>query len=114
LFYYPAVCSSAALLIAAVGACSSGLPAIDPATSYQCADGKSFDVIRTGEVAIVQLGDRTYNLQAGSGSLGKRYSNRLATLIIDGEFAALVTDNETELRSCRAQQLTTRKPAADK
>jgi hypothetical protein len=93
---------SAALLIAAATACSLDAPASsDPAQRYLCAGGRTFDIIRSGEVAIVRLGERTYNLHAKRGSLGERYTDRRATLIIDGDFAAFVANDETQLSDCR-------------
>lgn len=93
---------SAALLIVAAAACSSGAPAgSDPAQHYQCSGGRTFDVIRSGQVAIVRLGERTYNLQAKPGSLGERYTDGRATLIIDGDFAAFVANDEMQLSRCR-------------
>jgi hypothetical protein len=93
---------SAALLIAAATACSSGASGgSDPAQHYRCAGGRTFDVIRSGQIAIVRLGERIYNLQAKPGSVGERYTDRQATLIIDGDFAAFVANDETQLSECR-------------
>ena len=93
---------SAALLIAAATACSSNASGgSDPAQRYQCAGGRTFDVIRSGQIAIVRLGERIYNLQAKPGSIGERYTDRHATLIIDGDFAAFVATDEMQPSDCR-------------
>ena len=93
---------SAAMLITAIAACSSGAPsASDPEQRYQCAGGRTFDVTRNDEVAIVRLSEQIYNLQANPGGPGERYIDRQAALIIDGDFAFFVTDDETNLSDCR-------------
>ena len=86
----------------AVGNCSAAKAA--PGTQvarYKCAEDRSFTVDRNDRLAIVSYADENYLLTRKPSSLGLRYSSDVATLIIDHDFAAFVTDSTINLRDCR-------------
>jgi len=84
-----------------LAACSGASADVDPAQRYVCAGGRGFDVIRSAQGAIVSLNGRTYNLEAKPSSLGQRYASAEATLIVDAEFAAFVTNKDMSLTKCQ-------------
>jgi hypothetical protein len=90
------------LAIACLVGCTSATSGAE--SSFQrfvCAGGESFGLNLTSRAATVQFGASTYNLQKKPSSLGERYTDRRATLIIDNNFAAFVTDDNMSLRDCR-------------
>jgi hypothetical protein len=53
---------------------------------------------------IVRVGEIIFNkLQARPGSVGQRFTDGEATLIIDGDMAVLVAGDDLVLRDCRAE-----------
>ena len=68
---------------------------------YRCAEDRSFTVDRDDRSAVVTYADEKYPLTRKPSSLGLRYSSDVATLIIDHDFAAFVTDTTINLRECR-------------
>lgn len=75
-----------------------------PHTSFACLDGIGFDVEQSdgGKTAIVRTGSQDFTLKKNPSALGERYSSSEATLIIDGDFAAFVTDRRSDFRQCRS------------
>jgi hypothetical protein len=91
----------AGCVIAGVTACSPNRePPNDPAHRFICADEQSLDIIRTKELAIVKLGERIFNLQARKASIGERYTDGDATLIIDESTAVFVSGDGGEALNC--------------
>jgi hypothetical protein len=53
---------------------------------------------------IVRVGEVIFNqLQAKPGSVGQRYTDGEATLIIDGDMAVFVAGDDLVLRNCSAE-----------
>ena len=73
-------------------------------TAFQCSAGLSFQVQihDGGRVAAVRTSTREFVLSKKATSIGVRFSSREATLIIDGNFAAFVADEEREYSHCEA------------
>jgi hypothetical protein len=93
------------ILLAGLAACSNARdPSHDPATSYLCADDQRLDIIQTEDLAIVRIGERIFNLQSRPGSVGARYADGSATLIIDQGIAVFVYDDGEQRLSCRLDQ----------
>lgn len=89
------------LVLAVVAACAPQPGAAeDPAKRYICADGQPLDIIRTKDLAIVKLGERIFNLDVKPSSIGQRYTNSKATLIVDGSSAVFVTRDGEEAINC--------------
>lgn len=87
-----------------IGACSNGMAANAPLlTTYRCVDGRTFTVQRGEETAEVGYFNERYRLPRRPSRLGIRYATEDATLIIDGDFAAFVTEHVVDLESCTAQ-----------
>jgi hypothetical protein len=88
-------------VIAGATACSpSREPPQDPGQRFICADEQPLDIIRTQELAIVKLGERIFNLNARKASVGERYTDGDATLIIDGLTAVFVSSDGREALNC--------------
>lgn len=86
----------------AVGSCSAAkATAGTHVTRYRCAENRSFTVDRDDRSAVVTYANENYLLARKPSSLGLRYSSDVATLIIDDDFAAFVTDTTINLRECR-------------
>jgi hypothetical protein len=75
-------------------------PPKDPGQRFICADGQPLDVIQTKEVAIVKLGERIFNLHARKASVGERYTDGDATLIMDDGRAVFASGDGREALSC--------------
>jgi hypothetical protein len=71
-------------------------------TTFYCSDNRSF-VVERGEnsAAVFYLGVR-YDLSRSSSSIGERYANRGATLIIDADLAAFATSKVIDLDYCQS------------
>jgi len=90
------------LAIAGLAGCTSApSEARNSLERFVCAGGESFALHRDARAATVEFGGSVYHLPKKPGSLGERYADRRATLIIDDRFAAFVTDEQTSLRDCR-------------
>jgi hypothetical protein len=70
------------------------------AATYDCANGKSFSVVRSRQLATVEIDSETYELSRRSSSMGVRYSSPQASLIIDGDFAVFASEKIIDLRLC--------------
>ena len=93
--------SFTALFIAGVTACSpEGSAPQDPGKRYLCDNGHALDIIRSTDLAVVRVGERIFNLHSKPGSLGQRYTDGEATLIIDGGSAVFASAEGLDLRSC--------------
>lgn len=91
-----------ALLGSACSATSrSGVPA---STTFRCADGRSFLVERDARTATVIFSGISYRLPRRASSIGLRYGSGEAALMIDGDFAAFVTELVPDLNDCRRSQ----------
>ena len=69
------------------------------AVAYQCLDDSRFMLIAAPELAIVRFPDREYRLPRRSSALAVKYATRTATLYLDGDFAAFIT-NDRPLPGC--------------
>lgn len=68
---------------------------------YRCQDGTTFKVALSGETAEVSFSpSERYRLIEKRSSLGDRFVSPGATLIIDGRFAAFVTNRRFNLHNC--------------
>jgi hypothetical protein len=88
-----------ALLFTACSAASEP-PAYLTAT-FICADNRSFTVARNAEVATVFFDGAQYRLARRASSIGIKYASSDASLIVDGDFAAFVTEAVPDLDDCR-------------
>jgi hypothetical protein len=104
-FFYSHVPAITALLFASATACSADRDwPRDDRKRYLCSDGQMFDIVRSKNAMIVRVGEVIFNnLQARPGSIGQRYTDGEATLIIDGNEAVFVDGHDLMLRSCVAQ-----------
>ncbi len=79
----------------------SGVAGPQATTSiYRCDDGRWFSVNRDANTASIRYADERYSLSRRPSSLGVKYSSAEATLIIDGRFAAFVTETVVDLDRC--------------
>jgi membrane-bound inhibitor of C-type lysozyme len=93
------------LVVILAGGCSA--PSVAEAKRpliYRCADGRTFTVDQQQRSAEVTYYDEHFRLPRRSSGVGVRYATQDATLIIDGDMAAFVTENIVDLQSCRALQ----------
>jgi hypothetical protein len=82
-------------------ACSAtGLSAARGSATFRCADGRSFLVERDARTATVLFSDMRYQLPRRHSSIGLRYDSGEAALMIDGDFAAFVTETVPDLHDC--------------
>jgi hypothetical protein len=91
--------------LAGATACSSEPRAAqDTRKRYLCEAEQSLDVVRSKDIVIVRVGERIFNkLRAKQGSLGERFTDGEATLILDGDSAVFVTADGLNLASCELQ-----------
>ena len=68
--------------------------------TYDCANGKSFSVVRSRQAATVEIDSEKYELSRRSSSMGVRYSSPQASLIIDGDLAVFASEKIIDLRLC--------------
>ena len=89
------------LVIAGVTGCSRHRePPRDPGQRFICADGQPLDIIHTKELAIVKLGERIFNLHVRKASIGQRYTDGDATLIMDDGAAVFASGEGPDAISC--------------
>lgn len=55
-------------------------------------------------IARVRVKEQEFSLRRLRSGIGTRYGSAKAALIIDGDFAAFVTDQITDLRPCRTNR----------
>lgn len=68
---------------------------------YRCADNRQFTVQHTDDAAIVSYANQNYTLWRRPSSIGLRYASSVATLIIDSDFAAFVSETVVDLDRCQ-------------
>jgi membrane-bound inhibitor of C-type lysozyme len=86
----------------AVGGCApTKAAAATQVTRYRCAQNQVFTVNRNSEAAIVTYADEDYTLSRKPSSIGLRYASDRATLIIDDDYAAFVTEATNNLHACK-------------
>jgi membrane-bound inhibitor of C-type lysozyme len=90
-----------AMMFAAACSAQSAAEAKRPSL-YRCADGRTFTVDQQQGAAEVTYYDEHFRLPRRSSGVGARYATQDATLIIDGDMAAFVTENIVDLEACRA------------
>lgn len=94
--------SSLLLLGLSLAACSAGgRSSATIASTFLCADDRSFTVKRDSKSAIVHYLDAHYHLSRRPSSIGYKYGSGEATLVIDGDYAAFVTEAIPDLEDCR-------------
>lgn len=86
--------------LAVLGGCSTSASPAAINSVYQCADGRFFSVARDARRAAVYYEDERYSLSRRPSSIGLKYASLEATLVVDGAFAAFVTETIVDLRSC--------------
>ena len=69
---------------------------------YACDEGQRLVVRESGQSAIVEFIDRTYELQRKRSSIGRKYIAPTAALIIDGTSAVFVAPDRLQLGRCVA------------
>lgn len=72
-----------------------------PPSHVQCADRKSFKLVRTEGGAIVTLGKRRIHMDRKPSSIGPSYSSAEGSLIIDRDYIAFVLEDDLAYRNCR-------------
>lgn len=96
-------CALAVLLSLSSSATAGVLRA--PLAHFECLGGESFDVRLVSGTALVQMAGREYVLYGRStSSLGRKFSAPGAALIVDGTYAAFVTDHAINLEECRSAE----------
>jgi hypothetical protein len=70
-------------------------------TTYRCSDGRTFGVVRDSYEADVAYANELYSLQRRPSSIGVRYASTEASLVVDGPYAAFVTETVVDLPECR-------------
>jgi hypothetical protein len=96
--------SMTVLLFSVSAACGATRVQASPATSlFTCAEGISFTVeYRSGgQIAAVRTPVGNFLLSRKASSLGQRFVSSQATLIVDGDFAAFVTENANDFTQCK-------------
>lgn len=83
-----------------LAACSAAATPQVTSAVYRCHDGRWFTVARNHNSASIRYADTSYNLSRRPSSLGMKYSSAEATLIIDHQFAAFVTETLMDLEQC--------------
>jgi hypothetical protein len=90
-----------ALVLASAGIATAPAQAgEDRKTHYACRHDRQFSVSRSGPIATVEFGDRSYELRRRAGSLGIRYGSAEAALILDGDAATFVASDRLDLEGC--------------
>lgn len=70
--------------------------------TFTCNGGTTFSVLVAGENADVTFSQsERYSLLSKPFSIGQRFVSSTATLIIDGRFAAFVSNGRIELNQCK-------------
>jgi hypothetical protein len=89
------------LVIAGMSACSSTDSAQQVrAERFLCETGQRLDVLYGTAMAEVRISERIFRLDLKPGSLGERYTDEEATLIVDGDTAVFVSADGMDLRKC--------------
>jgi hypothetical protein len=67
--------------------------AAPPPVAYKCLDGNRFTLAASPTEAIVRIAGREYRLPRRPSSLAVKYESKAATLYLDGDFAAFITED---------------------
>ena len=62
-------------------------------STYVCLDETSFTLSTTDEMAIIRFKDAEYRLPRRRSSIAIKYATKEATLYLDGDYAAFVSDD---------------------
>lgn len=62
-------------------------------STYVCLDNTVFTISTSDEMAIIRFKDGEYRLPRRRSSIAVKYATEVATLYLDGEFAAFVADD---------------------
>ena len=62
-------------------------------STYSCLDDSVFTVTASDELATVKFEDREYRLPRRRSAIAVKYATEQATLYLDGDFAAFVSDD---------------------
>jgi hypothetical protein len=89
-----------ALALALTSGCAGNRVNKEGRTEFLCSSGAVLSVIRQGDAAHVHYEGSVYRLSHKQFALGERYTSPLATLIIDEEYAVLVTAASGEPQDC--------------
>ena len=77
--------------------------------TFGCKNGTTFEVVLRNEIADVTFSHgEQYHLRLKASSIGQRFVSSDATLIIDGRFAAFVSNTRSDLSQCRLAQVSVR------
>ncbi len=91
------------MLIFSAGIQAGCIARFDPSSeSFTCQGGERLSIIRAHDKATVIYNDATFILAKQPSNLGERFSSDAGTLIIDGDFAAFVTPEFSDLNDCRS------------
>lgn len=71
-----------------------------PVSIYHCDGARSFSVRLTASSAKVSLEGTQFTLPRRASSIGQKYASADGPLILDGDFAAFVTRQDTGLSGC--------------
>jgi len=71
----------------------------------QCAHARSFTIQSDGKRALVNWDNRHAALPRKASSLGERYENARAALIIDGAFVAFVPKGDSSWEDCYVSEV---------
>ena len=77
-----------------------------PAVAYRCLDDTRFTLIATPTEAVVRFADGEYRLPRRPSSLAIKYASKVATLYLDGDFAAFIA-NDRPLPGCHREKAAT-------
>ena len=72
---------------------SLAAPPVPAAVEYRCLDETRFTLTASPTAAIVRFADGEYRLPRRPSSLAIKYQSKLATLYLDGEFAAFIAED---------------------
>jgi len=61
--------------------------------TYRCLDGTMFTLSASPSVAIVRFKDQEYRMQRRPSGIAIKYQSKMATLYLDGDFAAFVAED---------------------
>lgn len=90
-----------ALAWQSVVGCSASVPQHFSSRSiFSCDGGREFLVESTDAMVVVTYKESAYPMKERPSSLGRKFQSDAGTLIIDGEFAALVLSTDRNFEDC--------------
>lgn len=81
--------------LAAAEACAVPAP-----VQYECPASENLTVEREGSIARVTFAGRSYDLRQKRSSIGDKYISQSAALIIDGDSAVFVAEDQLDIGTC--------------